>query len=967
MHFHRRFYFTLLFLFSAVYSPAQNGSPVFINFTTRNGLASNETYRILQDKEGYIWIATDFGLSRYDGYSFKNYGVADGLPENSILELFMDQKGKIWFNTFGSSIGYIEHEKIFTIPMNAKLRKQIASPLPNSFYTTDGDTLYYSVNNNSGYFKITETTIQHVVPSFDKPGMKYIFERKDPEHVFSYKIFDQVVNDELLLYFNNSEPYIIKGNSLPLRTHAHSGISYITVINTLFKVNGKNEVEMQETGGQVLFTKSLNGKFFMAKIKSGLEVYDKDPFSGTAAKYLDGLSVSDVALDREGGLWVSTLDHGIYYLPNKNIFEVAFNTTHFEKTVTSMVSTKDKVYFGTLNGHIYEWDAKSCTSLPVESVTRNKRVLALAYDDASNSLVAGSYQNSFVMRDKKITGSQYNGAEMFLRKDEDGKIWGGNSDYLYYFDKEKIRQEKLTFSRSLRVFDILPLEKNKMLAATIEGLYHIYPDDTLYKVHENDTLNTIRFTCLEKINSKIIVAGTRGQGIVVLIGDEFFFINTHNKIPDNCIQDIIVEGSVVYAATNNGIAKINFDLSDPHKYHITNYSTSEGYMLNKVTSIARLGDNIYAGTEDGLFYFNPEKNNSIDIPPAILLSGIIINNKPAVIDSAYELNYNENNISIRFTGISPRSLGHITYLYKMRPEDSWLTTNLREINFSALTPGKYTFECVAQNAAGISSAVPLRLNFHILRPMWKTWWFKSLMVLISIFAAYYIFLQRFQRRYLLQQHELARVKTIEEERHRIAADMHDDLGTDLTNLVLSTHRMAQRKEATSDELEKVSGNASDLIDKLSQIIWAMNPAYDYLPNLTAYVTRFVAKQCELNSVQFILDKPEEIPHTRVGASLRRNIFLILKEALNNAFRHGKPNEVTLKLSFYKNFLVISLRDNGQGFSPDEKMNSGNGISNLHKRAKLIDADLSILSSAGNGTEIIIAVKTGSAAQGSASV
>jgi signal transduction histidine kinase len=232
--------------------------------------------------------------------------------------------------------------------------------------------------------------------------------------------------------------------------------------------------------------------------------------------------------------------------------------------------------------------------------------------------------------------------------------------------------------------------------------------------------------------------------------------------------------------------------------------------------------------------------------------------------------------------------------------------------------------------------------------------------LLSIFAAYIIFRARFQRKYVEQQNELARVKMIEEERHRIASDMHDDLGTDLTTLVLTTQRMAYRKEASVSELEKVSGNASDLIDKLSQIIWAMNPAYDYLPNLTTYVTRFIAKQCELNHLQFHLEKPEEIPNIRVGASLRRNIFLIFKEALNNAIRHGKPTAVTLKFSFEDNRLIVSLKDNGQGFSPEEKMNSGNGISNLQKRAKLIAADLSIVSSAGNGTEVTIVVKTESA-------
>ena len=190
--------------------------------------------------------------------------------------------------------------------------------------------------------------------------------------------------------------------------------------------------------------------------------------------------------------------------------------------------------------------------------------------------------------------------------------------------------------------------------------------------------------------------------------------------------------------------------------------------------------------------------------------------------------------------------------------------------------------------------------------------------------------------------------------------MHDDLGTDLTNLVLITQTLVQQNTGSQYELEKLGGKASDLIDKLSQIIWAMNPAYDYLPNLTAYISRFVAKQCELNKMHFHIEKSENIPPARIGASLRRNIFLILKEALNNSIKHGRASDITLTFNFTGSLLKISLKDNGVGFTTEEKMNTGNGISNLLKRSQMINADLSIISSPGNGTIIGIEIKIESA-------
>jgi|GEM_PF-4144083 len=955
---------SFLFLFTIVFSgKAEQGAPVFINFTTRNGLAGNEAHRVMQDPEGYIWIATDFGLSRYDGYSFQNYGVADGMPENSVLNLFMDKKGKIWFNTFGASIGCIDKEKIFTIPMNAELRKRIASPIPSSFYTSNGDTLYYSVNNSSGYFRITEKEIEHILPETKDSGTSCFFKQMDAEHLFFYKNSGLDPRSDINLYLNNSLPPVnITPRTMSVRTFVTKDMYYVAVMNSLYHVSKENKVTFSTRPYMISCMKSIHGKFYLGVIKSGLEVYDHDPFSGAPVKYLDGLSVTDVIIDREGGLWATTLEHGVYYLPNPNIYEVAFSSMSLEKSVTRVISIPGKIFFGTNNGRLYEWNNETYTRYPIEMQSASKTVLSLAYNDQTGLLIVGSFINTLIIKNKKVILADNSAPAIFLRTDADKRIWGGNSDYLFYFKPDQLKFEKLTLARgALRVFDILPLENNLMLAATIDGLYHIHLDDTLYKVHEQDTLNTIRFTCLEKINNDIIIAGTRGQGIVVLSGENFFFINASNGIPDNCIQDILAEGSVIYAATNNGITRISFNPSDAHKYQVTNYSSNEGYFLNKVTSIARLDDNIYAGTEDGLFYFNPVKINYIEIAPDISINEVIINNKSAEPGPGFDLSYFQNNISIKYTGISPRSMGHITYLYRLLPDDrKWRNTLQREINFSSLTPGNYTFECLAQNAAGISSTSPVRLEFTIHEPWWKTWWFKSLLTSLTILGAYVIFRERFKRKYLIQQHELERVKSIEEERHRIAADMHDDLGTDLTNLVLTTQRMVQQNEVNRQELEKIGGRASDLIDKLSQIIWAMNPAYDYLPNLTAYISRFVAKQSELNNLTFRVSKSEEIPPARVGASLRRNIFLILKEALNNAIRHGHASDISLGFNYSGNTLIISLSDNGVGFSTSVHLNSGNGISNLKKRAASIGADLSIISSPGKGTEIIIVVKIESA-------
>lgn len=211
----------------------------------------------------------------------------------------------------------------------------------------------------------------------------------------------------------------------------------------------------------------------------------------------------------------------------------------------------------------------------------------------------------------------------------------------------------------------------------------------------------------------------------------------------------------------------------------------------------------------------------------------------------------------------------------------------------------------------------------------------------------------------LYRNELDRQLMLERERMRISKDMHDDVGSNLTKIaVMSELALKQGVQGrTADQLEKISQTARDVVDNISEIVWALNPKNDKLENFISYTREHATEFFEGTNIRCVFDFPHEQADLSLSAEVRRNLFLVIKEALNNAAKHSGATGVSLSMISATNGLTWIIHDNGKGFDSGALHNSGNGLTNMQKRMEDVGGSLEIQSAPGKGTTMTIKVTT----------
>ena len=275
--------------------------------------------------------------------------------------------------------------------------------------------------------------------------------------------------------------------------------------------------------------------------------------------------------------------------------------------------------------------------------------------------------------------------------------------------------------------------------------------------------------------------------------------------------------------------------------------------------------------------------------------------------------------------------------------------------YRSLPAGSYQFCIEETTAMGVPTGVQAQLSILVPKPFWKTAWFTGIVLLLFIFGtmatARYIAWQRIRREML----HLRNQRTLEQERLRIAHDIHDDIGARVTQISLLSamaHGDQSLPETTRIELNQISQMARDLIAALYETVWAVNPENDNLDALGTYLCQMVNQLCEKTQLVCDLDVEDLPKDIQVSSQIRHNITLAVKESLNNAIKHSNATEVVVRITFQKMLLTISIRDNGRGFIT-EKASSGNGLKNIKSRLESIGGQSVIESQPDRGTTVYL--------------
>jgi ligand-binding sensor domain-containing protein/two-component sensor histidine kinase len=410
----------------------------------------------------------------------------------------------------------------------------------------------------------------------------------------------------------------------------------------------------------------------------------------------------------------------------------------------------------------------------------------------------------------------------------------------------------------------------------------------------------------------------------------------------------------VYIGTGRGLDRL-----EPGTGYIKHYTSADGLVRGKVTSAFRDSHGVlwFASSVHGLARLVPEPD-AAPAPPPILISGLHIAGVAYPLSQLGEteapslrLGPNQNQLSIEFLGLSFAPGEALRYQYRLEGADQdWSQpSDQRRVNYPNLSPGKYRFLVRAVNVEGIASTEPAIVAFIVLPPFWRQWWFLTIAAIVTVLAIYAAYRARVSRLV-----ELERVRT------RIATDLHDDIGANLS-LIAMVSEVArshmQREDLRMKEwFSTISTTSRDSVDAMSDIVWAVNPRRDHLSDLTQRMRRFAEDIFAARNIELRFSEPGSGRDLKVGADVRREVFLIFKESINNMVRHSRCTAANVEMEINRGWLVLQMADDGQGIDA-ARAGQGNGLASMRQRAAKLGGVLDV-SSKGNGTSVTLRVRLG---------
>jgi two-component sensor histidine kinase len=343
----------------------------------------------------------------------------------------------------------------------------------------------------------------------------------------------------------------------------------------------------------------------------------------------------------------------------------------------------------------------------------------------------------------------------------------------------------------------------------------------------------------------------------------------------------------------------------------------------------------------------------------VLITGLRVSGVPQLVSALGERDLSlpdfaatQNQLQFDFVGLGFGPGDVLRYQYRLDGANAdWSELGVqRTVTYAGLAPGRYRFDVRAMTSDGIVSDHPASVAFTILSPVWLRWWFLTLAALVLSLMVYSLYRYRVTR--LL---EMANMRT------RIATDLHDDIGANLTRIALLSEvarqpRGAGREPEADTPLDSITRIARESVSSMSDIVWAINPKRESLLDLIRRMRQHADEIFTQRAIHLRFNAPDAADGLRLGVDVRRDLLLIFKEAVNNAARHSRCSRVEIDLRVERSRLVLAVVDDGVGFDASMER-EGQGVTSMQRRAQRLNGTLDITSGKGVGTRVTLYIPT----------
>ena len=992
--------------FCALKSSAAEPPPVDDSYAARSwqaedGLPENRVVGIAQSSDGFLWVATQGGLVRFDGVRFQKVGLAGapGMVAGTMRILLLDHAGRIWLaKEEGGTIFCFEGNEVRIVSPDQGMPKNESQ----RSMTVDGDGslwISYSSGKVIRYARAAKAEIFTGKDGLPVGGVCWLATDRDGTLWFA--------KGSQVGVFRNGRFNVLEnfGSSALRIAAARGGGILICVDNRVLKYDvGAETVELgkiipngahdRASAEPSVLLEDRTGAVWVGTVAAGLFRCESN---SVARVEVSNLAILSLAEDREGNLWVGTRGGGL-------------NRVH--RRVTSMIKSSDSRPFegvqsvcqdaaGTLwavgdNGVLARrqganWEVQSPAGAAAEAY------VTCAAAATNGSVWIGTRggtiyrwtENQF--KDLGLRDSLHAKSVRSLLVAGNGDLWiaADSPDVLYRLRGGKIK----TFALPSGYRFIRALAEDaagNFWAGASDGLLVRVTGDTL--VDESAKSGSVSIRCLLGTTNGDLWIGFAGTGVGRMRHGQLTRFSTEQGLPNDYVAQILADHrGAVWFGGNQGIFQVRErDFDDVASGLATRvwpviYGRSEGVPGLQASfdycpdSLCAADGRLYFSMLSGLAEVRLDYARLNRLPPGVFIERVTADDQTLAVYQSFRTSASTNRntpmelcspgdkgelrlppglqqAQFEFTALSFVAPENVQFRYQLEGlDENWVDAGTSRVaSYTHPPPGHYRFKVIACNNDGVWNKIGDTLPVTFEPYFWETIWFKFTVTGVSFAALCGVVVLWLRRRHRLEVERLEHQRALELERTRIARDLHDDLGVGLTEIGLLgdlAGTSSELPEASRERLQEITGRARTLAASLDEIVWAINPANDTSQSLVDYFFPYAQKLLGHAGIRCRLEVIEPLPVGNLSAEDRHEFFHAYKEALNNIIRHSGATQVQVSMTAANGDLLIRVSDNGSGLKAAGDKSARHGLAGMRERLLRLGGRCEIASTAGGGTTV----------------
>lgn len=972
-----------------VYSSLTYGQELhFQRVTTDDGLSNGRHWAakcILKDKYGFVWISTVHGLNRWDGYEVETFRHdpfdSTSIHSNFVTALSQSSDGDIYIGTADKGVSKYDYKnEVFvnlgfdTVVSRTPQVNHVLCDSMGQVWIHSAFSGLYLYNIKDGSFErkpIYKDSIQNYANRGSVNGIitmkgEYAVINYHGVHVYNYqKDSFRHYTDEQLGGFSIEEG--IDGN-LWVSGKTWNGIKILDPDSGDFSIFDENIDQpvyciRKDNAGEMWY-----GEYgFPARLtKYNIRTGETERYYHDAKRYnsFTPSTAIEILFDDRNHMWYMTSDGAGYTTLSEPYFEKLTNLP-----VHNIMFKNDSTLLLADDSAISSFDLKTKNRKNLH-ITKNNSALRPSLITSQDQLWYLDFKSHIVhiadLNGNKLHTFQGNNYESLV-EDKEGNIWTSNKfDVINKSTFEIQNVMSLLDAKSLGdtipkdIFTDLKLMKDgKIVLGSVGNGFFVYnPADTTLLHHSGKNFEPGQLTStavnyiLESISpNKVYIATSENLNIWDRTADTFSYINPSDGLEGKILSMLEEQDSTLWVLTSEGIHKIRND-KVLAKYG-SKYDLKTGVDRTDHTMVRGEDGYIYFSTSKALMRFQSSGLKNLPAPENVIIKDLFLaRHRISPRDdgpleehllSTKEITLGYSNRDIGFGFVSPfGKYDEVTYRYRLIGYDTtWKDNGIdNEVHFTNLDNGSYTFEVSAKSAAGLWSDKITKKKFRILAPWYKKWWAYLLFTALVFAILYAIF-----------KYRIYQVTKYQDLRTKISSDLHDDVGTLLTSLSMQSDILGLDAPASKQaKFSKFGEMSREAMDRMRDTVWAIDSRKDQILDLVERMQDYISDMYQDHRMSISFDHKVTKMSSPIPPDVRQNIYLIFKEAVNNAMKYSNGDKVEINLFHSKKVLVLKVKDNG---SENAIKKSGTGIKNMEMRAKRIKGEFNL--DIENGFTIIVKV------------